>query len=341
MTEYQRWSTNGTITTTSANGELTAATLADWGTATGITINEATTSTGTIDLTDHFANSGMPTSIIMNPSTLDSLGGMMGTSYSVKENDNNKHNEVQRFYKQASKLLKIDIYELKEFARIFKRARFVSSKLESASIVREYYGRKVIPIGPLRGRTIDSVDKRYLTRSSKGLRHPIAGDMMRYMDSFTKARNSFLNSSLTSLEILYNQKNLNKIIKLKPWCYMFNKLERRFLGAVYEARDKGVDISTMKRLSSLVDEVEKRIEMTTEQKPTTKFVSEKYKPTNDDVDITDLLEKYSPDFLKMVKSLSSSENKGFRSQRIQLTSEQKRVKKERRKRVQKTRKTNR
>lgn len=78
-----------------------------------------------------------------------------------------------------------------------------------------------------------------------------------------------------------------------------------------------------------------------EEETTARVVGKNYKPSSSDVDITDLLQQKNPEFFnKMLKMLSGTP-KGFRPSVKSLTTDQKRVKKERRKRARKSRKLNR
>lgn len=81
--------------------------------------------------------------------------------------------------------------------------------------------------------------------------------------------------------------------------------------------------------------------MTNKDQPTAYFVDKEYEPSSSDIDITDLLREQSPEFFTILDSIVGT-RKGFRKQdKITLTSQQKRVKKERRKRAKLSRKTNR
>ena len=78
-----------------------------------------------------------------------------------------------------------------------------------------------------------------------------------------------------------------------------------------------------------------------DDKTTARVVSPNYKPSSNDIDITDLLKQKNPEFFNNMLRLLSGTPKGFRKKAKALTLDQKRVKKERRKRARNARKLNR
>ena len=101
-----------------------------------------------------------------------------------------------------------------------------------------------------------------------------------------------------------------------------------------ERFDRGQDVVTIG--TAMQDET-----LATET-PTAKMVDDKYKPSSNDVDITELLRQENPAFFDNLIKTFAKAPKGFRGGTTkQLTNDEKRVKKERRKRARKARKLNR
>jgi hypothetical protein len=78
-----------------------------------------------------------------------------------------------------------------------------------------------------------------------------------------------------------------------------------------------------------------------EDETTARVVNQNYKPSSSDIDITDLLKQENPEFFDNMLKMLTGTPKGFRNSSKGLTSQEKRVKKERRKRARKSRKLNR
>lgn len=72
-----------------------------------------------------------------------------------------------------------------------------------------------------------------------------------------------------------------------------------------------------------------------------RLVSKDYKPSSNDIDITDLLQNENPEFFDSMMRMFQGVPKGFRKPSKRLTINEKRVKKETRKRVKKSRRLNR